>query len=79
VNAEQAHDKRVAAKMVEEFLAIWLRGIKRRATGCQSGQTHEQWRKEHPTEHPLWCQFAVTGKLQPCDCDLSSNPQGEPK
>jgi hypothetical protein len=46
--------------------------------------SHVDWRKLHPTEHPLWCQYAVTGKLQPCDCDLAypqsqSDAEVEPK
>jgi hypothetical protein len=36
-------------------------------------QTHEEWRRDHPNEHPLWCQYTMTGKLQPCDCDLANS------
>jgi hypothetical protein len=43
--------------------------------------SHAEWRALHPTEHPLWCLHAMTGKLEPCDCDLaypeSMQPQSE--
>lgn len=40
-------------------------------------QPHDQWRKQHPADHPLWCRLMVTGKLEPCDCDLTYPPQSD--